>query len=347
VPRIPTLSRAAIAAVISAVLLGATALPASASSHRTRALISTAGCDAFADYFTIEFLVGFASAFAGLGDELGGTKSKGGDVVTKEDVQDVFHLVFSPKLERVTGTLAREVPRSIRGLFARQRDVFAKGVDKLEQLGLTKKQIAALAVLDLKPDTDVKAVIGDVDLPTAKITSAARDFGKDADELGLDSQVSKSQQRDFERTASTCGVFPARDVDCESLVSSDTTNGLVGGAATVTNDNGSCTYEGPKDPGGDEPVMVVDVYRTPRTFARLVEQLQGGEPLDPDTYVARGFSTFSSTKTCGKTLVSRTDDSTVVVALCSPGGGEIADASLVGVRGDRVAGGAILTHQCG
>ena len=146
---------------------------------------------------------------------------------------------------------------------------------KLEGLGLTTKQIQALAKIDLAPDTDVKDVLGDVDIPRAKILAAARDFGEDADALNLNDVVTKSQQAAFQRAGSTCGVFPISDLDCASLVGTDVTSRLVGGAATVTNDDGSCVYAGPKDPGGDEPEMVVDVYKTRRSFARSVAQLQG------------------------------------------------------------------------
>jgi hypothetical protein len=311
--------------------------------------ISDAGCDAFADYFTIEFLVAFATAFAGLGEELGGNTEPGsGRPVTKEDIQDVFHLIFSPKLENVTGTLAREAPRSIRGLFAKQRAVFAKGVDKLEALGLTKRQIRTLARLDLAPDTDIKEVLGEVDIPRARITAAAREFGKDADALDLDGVVTRPQQAAFRGSGSSCGVFPARDVDCGALVGAEVASRLVGGAATVTDDNGSCVYAGPKDPGGDEPEMVIDVYETRRSFARLVETLQGsGDELDTDTHLGDGFATFSSTKTCGKTLYSRTTDSTVVVAVCAPNDGDVATADLLSVRDEVVAARSILNRKSG
>jgi hypothetical protein len=331
--------------VIAALVVAATAAPAPAS----RARISAAGCDAFADYFTIEFLVAFASAFAGLGDELGTDGAAKGkkNPVTKEDIQDVFHLVFSPKLEAVTATLAREAPKSIRGLFARQRDVFARGVHQLAGIGLTKRQLAALAKLDLKPDTDIKSVLGDVDLPKAELTAAAREFGKHADDLDLNDVVSKDQQRDFQRTGATCGVFPVTGLDCKSLVSTDLTRALVGGTAKVTNDQGTCTYAGPKDPGGDEPVMMIDVYKTPRAFGRLVEQLQGGESIDEDTHLSQGFSTFSSTKTCGKTLYGRTSDSTVVIAVCAPNDGDIDTARLEQARDEVVAARSILGTKSG
>jgi hypothetical protein len=347
--RPPPVRRIVTAVLMVSLAVVASGQPVSATHSSTRPRISNAGCDAFADYFTIEFLVAFAAAFAGLGEELGGTTEQGsGRPVTKEDIQDVFHLIFSPKLEDVTGTLAREAPRSIRSLFAKQQAVFARGVEKLEALGLTKKQIQVLAQLNLTADTDIKELLGDVDIPKARITAAARDFGKDADALDLNDVVTKSQQAAFQRTGSTCGVFPISDVDCESLVGTDLTSRLVGGVATVTNDDGSCVYAGPKDPGSDAPAMVIDVYKTRRSFARLVEQLQGtGEEVDADTHLGDGFSTFASTKTCGKTLYARTTDATLVIAVCAPNDGDVATDDLLAVRDEVVAGRSILDRKSG
>jgi hypothetical protein len=137
------------------------------------------------------------------------------------------------------------------------------------------------------------------------------------------------------------------DINCQTLVGDELTSPLIGGAATVKNDSGSCTYQGPKDPGGDAPVMIIDVYQTPRSFARLVEQLGGGEQIDADTHLADGFSTFSSTKTCGKTLYSRTADSSVVIAVCPPNDGPIATQDLVAVRDAVVAARSILSKKSG
>ena len=333
--------------MIVAVSLSAAALPAPAAAPSTRAQkLSTAACDAFADYFTIEFLVAFASAFAGLGEELDSGSGGGDEQITKEDIQDIFHLVFSPRLESVTATLGKEAPKSIRGLFAKQRAVFADGIDKLEEIGVTKKQLVALARLDLSADADVKQILGDVDIPKRKLTAAAREFGKRADALDLNDEVSKAQQRDFQQTGTTCGVFPASARDCEQLVASDLSSPLVGGEPTVGNNDGSCTYAGPTGADGDEPVMAVDVYQTPRTFERLVEQLQGAEELDPDTRLADGFSSFSSTKTCGKTLYTRTDDQSIVIAVCPPGDGEIDTADLLRVR-DSILSRSVLDRKSG
>jgi hypothetical protein len=345
----------ALASVVALATLCAFVVPATAGASTETSTqakkLSTAACDGFADYFTIEFLVAFASAFAGFGGDPGtggggsagasqGAKGADGKAKeappTPEEIQDIFHLIFSPKLQAVTALLARESPRSIQQVFARQQAVFTRGVDILEGLGLKKQQLAELAKLDLSPNTDVSGVLGKVDLSKAKLRAAAKDFGRDAGALDLNGKVSRVQQRAFQQTGTQCGVFPASPVPCKSLVAADVAAPLVGGTPTVKLDQGSCVFDGPAEPGADQPVMVVDLYRTPRTYDRLVGQLQDPQQVDGDTVVADGFATFGHDKTCGKTLYGRTPHDTIVVAVCAPGDAEVTDAQLTGVR-DAVA----------
>jgi hypothetical protein len=327
-------TRASIAAllVVCALVVGV-AMPATTVGASTRrAPLSTKACDAFVEYFQIEFLVAFANAFAGLGQDAGSDSGGSDTGPTREQIQDTFHLILSPKLEVLTGTLAQEGPKSIRSLFARQEAVFARGRDILGDAGLTKKQLKALATIDLSPDTDVSEVLGDVKLSKKKIAAAAKEFGEHSADLNLDDTTTPAQQRAFQNAGTGCGVFPGTDVACDSLVSSELQRRLLGGATTVKDDQGSCTFTGPKDARGDEPVLIVDLYGSQRTFDRLVEQLQGGEQVDADTYLTEGFSSFSAVKTCGRTLYSKTADGTLVVALCAPDDGPVATNDLTEVR---------------
>jgi hypothetical protein len=333
-PRAPIVAIATIGALVLVL-----ALPAGAGAASRAAKPSEKACDGFADYFTIEFLVAFASAFAGVGSSsLDGTTSGTGGTggtgssISGEEIQDIFHLIFSPKLEAVTALLAHEAPPSIQGLFAKQQAVFTRGIDILEGLGLTKHQLQQLATLDLSPDTDVTKLLGDVKISRAKLRAAGKKFGKDAGALDLNRVVSRTQQRAFQQTGTQCGVFPKSPVKCASLVDAGVAAPLLGGAPVVKAEQGSCTYTGPAEPGADEPVMVVDVYPTPRTFGRFAKQLQNPEKLDADSYLTDGFSSFASSKTCGKTLYSRTTAHTIVVALCPPDGAEVTPAQLEQVR---------------
>jgi hypothetical protein len=340
--------RSSCAVAISLALLASSVLtiagPATAGASTPRQKLSNEACDGFADYFTIEFLVAFASAFAGLGGE--SAKADDGSTVTADDVANTFHLIFSPKLEKITGTLAAESPKSIRKLFARQHAVFAQGVDMLEELGLTKRQLKVLSELDLSPNTDVAQLLGEVKVSKAKLLTAAKDFGKIAAPLDLNDSTTAAQQRAFQQTGTRCGVFPESDLDCESLVGTELSAPLVGGDPAVKNDQGSCTYTGPAGADGDEPVMIVDVYPSPRTFDRLIKALPDAEKVG-DAYVADGFSSFSSTKTCGKTLYSQNDGDTIVVALCPPGDGDVNADDLLQVRDAVVAARSILNKRSG
>ena len=215
--------------------------------------------------------------------------------------------------------------------------MFARGIALLGDAGLTRKQLTALANLDLSPDTDVSQVLGDVKLSKKKIAAAAKEFGKRSGDLNLDDKTTPAQQRAFLKAGTGCGVFPGSDVACDELVSSELQQQLLGGATTVKDDQGSCTYTGPKDARGDEPTLIVDLYGSQRTFDRLAKQLQGGEKVDPDTYLTEGFSSFANTKTCGRTLYSKTADGTLVVALCRPNDATVATSDLTEVRDGVVA----------
>jgi hypothetical protein len=319
-------------ALATLVGLVALAVPAGASVPERVGKLPDTACDAFVDYFQIEFLAAFASAFANVGQNLDPKSKTGGKGFTQADIQNTFHLIFSPKLEQVTDTLATQGPKSIRHLFAQQRDVYTRGVAILRDIGLTPKQITALATVKLSPDTDLTKLLGDVKLTKGQIRNAARRFGQHAGALNLNDTVTPAQQKSFQDAGTGCGVFPGTDVKCADLVSSDLEQRVLGGPATVKNKQGSCTYTGPSDPGGDTPVMVVDVYDGVRTFDRLFEQLKGGQMVDPNTYITQGFTSFSDTKTCGRTLYSKATAATVVVAACASNDAAIPDDDLAAVR---------------
>lgn len=335
--RLRSLPSLAALVVLGALTVGLVVPTATVGASTRRAPLSTKACDAFVGYFQIEFLVAFANAFAGVAEDAGPDLGGSGTGPTREQVQDTFHLILSPKLEGLTGTLAAEGPKSIRSLFARQQAVFARGIRLLSDAGLTKKQLKSLANLDLSPNTDMSQVLGDTKLSKKKLAAAAKEFGKRSGDLNLDDKTTPAQQRAFLEAGTGCGVFPGTDTPCDELVSSELQQQLLGGATTVKDDQGSCTFTGPKDARGDEPTLIVDLYGSQRTFDRLVEQLQGGEKVDPDTYLTEGFSSFANTKTCGRTLYSKTADGTLVVALCRPNDATVATSDLTEVRDSVVA----------
>ena len=297
--------------VVGALLVIGAPPPASAAARpRLMQAPTRAACEAFADYFQVEYLVAFASAFAGIGDK---EKAK----ATAVEIRDTFHLLLSPKLEQVTRTLADGTDPALRKLFVRQARGFARGVALLEGVGLTKEQIQKLSELDLKPETDLQKVVGDVNLDKAELKRSVKKFGASAKSIDLNEATSK-ERRAFTAAGSACGVFPV-GVNCARVVTPDEAAAVLGGEATTKNQDGTCTYTSSAGNGGDAPELAVDVYQSSLAFDRLGTSAQGqGVPgVGDEAAVVDGFNAFSSTNTCGRTLFVKQAEQTVVVAACT------------------------------
>jgi hypothetical protein len=269
-----------------------------------------AACEAFADYFQVEFLVAFASAFAGIGDK---QKAQ----ATAVEIRDTFHLLLSPKLEQVTRTLADGTDPALRKLFVRQTRGFARGVALLEGVGLTKEQIQKLSELDLKPETDLQKVVGDVNLDKEELKRSVKKFAASAKSIDLNEATSK-ERRAFTAAGSACGVFPV-DISCSKVVTPDEATALLGGPVTTKNEDGTCTYTTSVDASHDDAELAVDVYESSLAFDRVTESAQHQVvPGVGDAAVAvDGFNSFSHVSTCGRTLVMKQGERTVVVAACA------------------------------
>ncbi len=313
--------RRAVALFVGALLVLGASAPAMASSSAKGSTPPTRdACEAFADYFQIEYLVAFASAFAQLGD-------KKSAKAAAAEIRDNFHLILSPKLEQVTKTLAAGTDPVVRKLFAQQAATFAKGVALLEGLGLSKDQIQKIAAVDLKPDTDLQQVVGEVNLDKKKLKAAVKTFGASAKSVDINEATSK-QRAAFSDAGTACGVFPDH-VDCSKIVTTAEATALLGSSAKVANDDGTCTYTGaaPSSPDsasqsstGQDPVQLsVDVYASSLTFDRLTEsgQHESVPNVGDEAVAVDGFTAFSSFKTCGRTLITKQAQRTVVVAACT------------------------------
>jgi len=306
-----SLKSRALATAIGTVLAAGASLPAASAMRQGEAPVPTrAACDAFADYFQVEYLVAFASAFAGFGD-----KKKATD--TAAEIRDTFHLILSPKLELVTGTLADGTDAVLHKLFVRQAKGFARGVALLARVGLTNEQIQALSELDLKPETDLQQVIGDVNLDKQELKRSVKKFAPSSKDIDLNRATPK-EQRAFSAAGSACGVFPV-GVNCARVVTPDEAAAVLGGEATTKNQDGTCTYAGPAANGGDAPELAVDVYQSSLAFDRLSTSAQGESVpgVGDAAAVVDGFNAFSSTNTCGRTLFVKQAEQTVVVAACT------------------------------
>jgi hypothetical protein len=308
------------AGVGAILLLGGSAPAMAASTAKTAKAPTRDACEAFADYFQIEYLVAFASAFAQLGD-------KKSAKAAAAEIRDNFHLILSPKLEQVTKTLAAGTDPVLRKLFAQQAATFAKGVALLEGLGLSKDQIQKIATVDLKPDTDLQQVVGEVNLDKQKLKAAVKTFGASAKSVDINEATSK-QRAAFSDAGAACGVFPDK-VDCSKIVTTDEATALLGSSAKTGNDDGTCTYTGaaPSSPdttsqsstSQDPAQLSVDVYDSSLTFDHLTEsgQHEAVANVGDQAVAVDGFTAFSSFKTCGRTLITKQAERTVVVAACT------------------------------
>jgi hypothetical protein len=320
---------AALVAVLSVAVVAP--LSASATTPGAQQQLSDAGCKAFNDYFQVNFAVAFLTGFAEAFDDTGASDSGGSQQADIDQLQNLVFLVLSPKLEESTTVLAKQSPRSIRKLFAAQRDVYRDGVALLrDDVGLSDGQIQEIRDADFTEETP-DALAEELDITKADLEAAAEEFGKQSDVLTAQ-DASAAQSRTFEKVAIGCGAVPDSKLDCDEIVSGDLQERLLGGSATAENADGTCSYTGEATADGEEPELAVDVYRTADAFGRLTEQNKAATEIDADNTTAEGFVTFSSFKTCGRTLFSREADLTVVVALCLPDDAELSDDDLSEVR---------------
>jgi len=198
-----------------------------------------------------------------------------------------------------------------------QRKAYAKGVALLERVGLTKEQIQKLSELALAPETDLQQVLGDVQVDQQELDRAVKQFG--AATASLDLNEATSRERTAFRSAGTaCGVFPA-ELGCKEVVTAEEASTLLDARAKGTNEDGSCTYTAVSSASQDDAVLAVDVYESSLAFDQLTSSTQNQDvPGVGDAAIAiDGFNSFSRSKTCGRTLITKQGERTVVVASCT------------------------------
>ncbi len=347
----PRIRTAALAALLVVSLVVAFAAPGAGSTTASGAGSTLAGgrtpsadaCTALADYYEVSIVIavitGFAEAFEGLGEESSGDASSGSETTIStaepldaDQLRNVFYLVLSPKLEDSTATLADEGPRSVRRAFARQRDVFAEGVEILRDLGLTRAQIEEIRALNLGVDEETpESLTGDLGVSEAEVEEAAERFGEELESVSADDGTVE-EPRALQRLGVDCGVVPDDSLDCDELVSADLQQQLLEDTPVVEDEGGTCTYTVGSDLGPDTPEIAVEVYRSADAFGRFTEQDDANEVLDRDNVAREGLATSSGGKTCGRTLYSRDDATTIVVGICLPDDAEVPDDMLMDVR---------------
>ncbi len=335
-PRHGRLRLFVVALVVALGLVTSTTVPAGARAPA--APPSEEACGAFRDYFETTFVLSFLITFAqGLAeseqaDADTGAPGTGADDFDPEQLQNIFLLVLSPRLGKLTGLLARSAPRVLRAPFREQAAIFGRGTEILrDDLGLTDRQIEKLRNADLtvsSPDD----LLSSADVSDATLERAAEEFGTAA--AGLDIEGASStpkQERAFVAFGGRCGVLPT-EVDCQALLTDVEAGELVGTPVATSDANGACEYEGPDDDGLEAPRIGLEVYASTSSYEQLLENTTSEELDGVGTEASRrdGYSTFSSSSSCGATLVVRDAkaERTLVVAVCL-GDEEVTDEILV------------------
>jgi hypothetical protein len=269
-------------------------------------------CTAINQHYQVGFLVALAAAFAeGLGDKENKKPA--------EEARNTLLFVLSPKLEKLTRTMAQTAPDpQLAKALKRQSKAFKQGIALLRDTGVPDKAIKTLADLPLDSDTDPDQIVGDAHISKKKIAAAAKKFGtKYGDQLSGDS-LPRSVQRAYTDAGAACGVFPDRSISCGDVVKDADVEAIMGPIEKTEGEGGSCKFEGADPPNAEPNKVIVDVYASARAFDTLSKTVknQSVPDLGDEAVALEGMNTFTSASTCGRTLIVRDGDRTVVGAAC-------------------------------
>jgi hypothetical protein len=315
----------------------ATFAPTTAGAAVRRAPLSDEYCDAFSEYYTvisaIEISVALFEAFSSLGDdEEQEPSADGDDIPDVEQLRSTFYAVLSPKLAALTGTLADEGPKAVRGVYQQAQQIFDRGVELLRDAGLTDRQIEEIATtpIDQFSEGDITEVTGDVPVDEQDIENLANTFRAEVEKLDFD-DLSPKAGRILDRSTTECGVEPSRAYDCEEVLPAAEAEAALDDE--VTRDDDGCAYSGPEPVDGLTAEIEVVVYDSGRPFESLtapIDDIDEVSGVGDEARASAGFSADGRDITCGRTLYVLEGDVTVVVALCLGGDDpEVTDDQLV------------------
>jgi hypothetical protein len=309
---------------ISAASAGA-AVPVATST------LSDRYCNAFVDYFTVSFVAEFAAALAKGFADAGNSADQKKKQPSPDEIRSTFLLVFSPKLERVTGVMAQSGERVLRPVFRKQQAVFAHGSALLQDAGLTQKQIDVLAAARVDfNNTALEKLTGKIHIDAKKLTSLAKKFQRELGTLDRTKSASGAAAA-FQRVGSECGAFPSSAVDCSKVLPQSEAAAILG--TTVTQDGKKCAYEAPEPASGLTPKVAVEVYDSARAYDKLTKSVTGQavQGIGDRAVAHDGYSAYTNVATCGRTLYVAAGKRTIAVALCLPNDAAVTDTQLVDV----------------
>ena len=278
-------------------------------------------CTAFGEYYDVAFLVQFVTAFA---------QSLAPKSVTK--TRDNFLLVLSPKLQKLLTQMATTASKPLRPAFKREAAKFARGVQTLRSAGLTPAQITALADAQLHATSASQDLVGKAKISKKKLQTALAQFTKIGASVDPSKTFTAAQRTRLGSDGAACGVFPDPSVSCDALVSAADI-AAAGGSSVAPQQAQGCWWKGGAAPDGNVYGLGVDVDRGTLAYDRLVSAGTNPTPVpgvgDAATLLD-GFASFSDFSSCGHTLVTKSGDHTVTVAMC-PATGDASAARLTAI----------------
>jgi hypothetical protein len=296
-----------LAALVTGATLLLASMPATAGARTAAGDRGDTYCSALGAFYEATISVQIAV-------ELGEAFSEGaGDAFDADEVRAGLLILLSPKLEEVSKQLSKGGERALNRAFRRQRKVFARGVQLLRQTGVTDEQIDELRDVEVsEASDDLDELLGDSGVTEDDVAAAARKFKPELEKLtiGVDQEVTDA----FEQAATECGVVSS-PIDCTTVFPQTDAEAILG--VTTSQDGSACDYEAVEG-DGDAPEAAVEVYESGRAFDALTKNVEPEtvEGIGDEAVSFEGFSAYFSGKTCGRTLVVREGDRTVVVALC-------------------------------
>jgi hypothetical protein len=324
----------AFAALALSATLGVSVAPAAIAGTEPTRPPTDRYCDTFSDYFVVTLMVEFfaqlATAFSQLPDSQTATTAE--PELDIEQIRSTMLVMLSPKFVALTRSLGRSGSASLRREFRRERRIFARGVEILEDAGVTPEQIEAIANAEVNQSTyEIENLTDEVDLTDAETDELGRKFLPHSKQLEL-GDLDAGGAEEFEGIAVACGTVPSSDVDCEEVFSMADAADVVGREVTKDDADG-CRYVGVEEGVGLAPEVAVVVYDSDRAFDTLTEPVgpisDDVEGIGDRAVSFDGYSASGKDRTCGRTLVFVDDDRTIVTALCLADDEPVEDERLV------------------
>jgi hypothetical protein len=178
--------------------------------------------------------------------------------------------------------------------------------------------IQAIADADLTPRSDPTTLAEEHNVTKEQLEAAGKKYRSIIEPVQSGTAASPQARSASEKAVKECGIVPDTKVACTNLLADADVATVLGGSATLDDDNG-CLWTTGSGSSSDESNLAVLVYANRVAYDRFVKLHDGGEPvagLGDRSVAAAGFSGQGVGGTCGRTIVTLAGARTVHVALC-------------------------------